>query len=89
MKKKDSQVKVKCKNCGQCCLVWDWLNDHYEPCKYLIRYVDGTTRCMIYPHRIGAIIGYRQRCIQREKLPFNIPGCPYNKPGQEIHDAYR
>jgi len=64
--------KDLCTRCGQCC----------RTCRYLIRYIDGTTRCLIYKHRLGAMTGVTDVsfCTYRDDVHVNFPGCPYNKP---------
>lgn len=64
-KKKKS---IKCKRCGKCC---------YPGCKWLIRYIDGTTRCAIYPHRLGAIVDEKGNYCHKRGNTY-IEGCPYN-----------
>ncbi len=65
--------KIKCKRCGRCCV----FGELREDCKYLVRYQDGHTRCLIYRHRIGAEIRPDEYCSKRGNN--YIPGCPYNK----------
>lgn len=65
------KVKKRCNHCGKCC----------KECKWLIRYVNGKTRCSIYHMRLGAFTNddQTQFCNLRENEPVNYPGCPYNK----------
>lgn len=92
MGKRHKINEVKCKQCGRCCIVFN--NGVWEDCKYLIRYLRGEginekrTRCLIYQHRLYAIIGRGQYCNKREKVPSNFPDCPFNKPNWKIHPNY-
>jgi len=85
-KKKISQVK--CKRCGRCCVVFDEKNNSWKDCPYLVRYFDGTTFCIIYRHRVGAIVGKNQICKKRVQIKYNYPGCPYNS-RYDLHPAYK
>ena len=87
MNRKKKNSAVKCKRCGRCCVVK--IGNEWRACPYLLQYWDGKTRCMIYPHRIGVIVAPKQDCDYRENRAYNIPGCPYNKPGQPIHENYK
>jgi len=82
-----AKSKTICHFCGKCCVV---INNKGlpEPCKYLIHYAGAGTRCMIYMHRIGAIIGKNQFCFKRENYPATIEGCPYNKEGLPPQSDY-
>jgi len=82
-----SNPKIKCKRCGKCCVVLD-SKGLPKPCRYLLHYVSGKTRCIIYMHRIGVIIGKDQFCNSRRYLPCNIPDCPYNKEGLPPQSEY-
>jgi len=78
-----SKHKIKCKRCGECCKVIS--NGLWVSCPYQVHYEDGHTMCMIYRHRLGAIVGEPikgkyQICEKREDMHYNIIGCPYNKP---------
>ena len=82
-----SKHKIKCLNCGKCCKVLTSLGEIVD-CQWLIRYTNGKTRCSIYHHRIGAIVGETingmvQDCQKRENRKYYIRGCPYNKAVQE------
>ena len=82
-----SKGKIKCLNCGKCCKVLTSMGE-LEDCIWLIRYKNGKTRCSIYHHRIGAIIGETingmvQDCQKRIDRKYYIKGCPYNKAVQE------
>lgn len=81
------ELKAKCRHCGRCCIVWDPIRYIWHDCPFLLHYVTGSTRCAIYPHRIGVIIGKNQCCNRRIDTTFNIPLCPYNKPDQKTHDS--
>lgn len=80
-------MKAECKRCGKCCVVYNGKN--WEDCQFLVR--DGLkhTYCMGYTKRIGRDLGYGFVCGYRKDLHFNIPGCPYNKKGLNIHPAYK
>ena len=90
-----SNRKIKCKQCGRCCIVWDPVTQEWGNCKYLVKYItlypyDGEmSRCMIYKHRIGAILGDGQCCVSRIDNQWNYPECPYNKEGQPYHPFYK
>lgn len=79
-----SLVKVKCKRCGKCCLVY--LHGHFEDCHYLIRFKK-TTRCRIYSSRIGKKVGKTEICMYRKDVNFDYPDCSYNT-GKPIHPQY-
>ena len=86
-----SHHRKLCKRCGKCCLVFNPTSCNkgfFADCKWLIRYQDGTTRCSIYAHRLGAKIGYEQYCQKREDVLQNWPDCPYNKIGYDTHPYY-
>jgi len=90
-----NKQKIKCKQCGRCCIVWNPVKQQYEDCKYLVKYInmypfgEELTRCTIYKHRIGAILGDGQVCVSRIDNQWNYPECPYNKEGQPLHPFYR
>ena len=80
---------TKCKRCGKCCVVKDFVTGLWKDCPYLKRLPDGTTKCQVYRTRLGRQLGSFQVCKLRSQVHFNYPGCPYNKVGQPTHPAYR
>jgi len=89
LKRFEHKNKDKCLRCGRCCVVYDYEHEIFITCRYLICYNTGKTRCMIYPHRVGAINGKNQYCHLREEVEQNFPGCPYNKQEYPMHPAYK
>ena len=92
MSHKNKKKLVKCKMCGECCTVLG--ADGWIDCKYLIRYLPSEsktqpkTRCMVYHHRLYAIIGKKQYCTWRNNIPFNFLGCPFNRKEWSLHPKY-
>lgn len=78
---------IKCKRCGKCCVVFNYNNNLWEPCKHLRGNIGDKTRCTIYPDRLGTYLGSLTWCKKRFELPYDIPGCPYNT-GKPVHPAY-
>ena len=79
-----SMVKDKCKCCGLCCVVFNYMMGFFEPCFYLD---SKTKKCKIYKRRLGVPLGGSTYCIEREKSEVDYPNCPMNK-GLPIHPAY-
>lgn len=76
-----------CARCGNCCYLQDKATGVQtdEPCPYLIKLSDGSTKCKVYFRtRLGRNIGRGNKCCYRKDVPYNYPGCPYNKDGQEF-----
>ena len=69
LQKRGERMKDKCLRCGACC----------GDCRYLVHYIDGKTRCMIYNIRLGALTVPGEWCHHRDEVPFDYPNCPYNK----------
>lgn len=70
-----------------------WDGKSWVDCRYLIRYIGSTqtpalARCSIYQHRLYAIIGNKQFCERRERIPYNFPGCPFNDARNKTHVKY-
>lgn len=78
----------ECLRCGKCCIIFNWAKELWEDCRFLVRCSDGKTKCKIYDKRLGAYCGFFQFCGLRSNLPFDIPGCPFNK-GDPVHPAYK
>ena len=81
-----------CKQCGKCCIVFNQYFGRWENCRFL-GYIprakkNHQTYCKIYTTRLGQYLGWGHYCRLRRHLHYNIPGCPFNKPKQEIHPAY-
>ena len=73
---------IKCKRCGKCC---HYVNDKGElkRCVNLIKF-GRLFHCRIYKRRLGFVIyvkgnGEVVRCHERELVPLNYDGCPYNQ----------
>jgi hypothetical protein len=80
MQQKNNLQSFKCKRCGRCCTL-----DDNKPCDYLVVYRPiiktgvGSSYCMIYKHRLGAILRTGQICTYRSDVKKKFPGCPYNE----------
>ena len=78
-----------CKRCAICCHYFD-VQGVLKRCRYVVRLRGGKTLCRIYNRRLGTVIGRTMRegkildimCCKRDKVPYNYPGCPFNKVGQ-------
>lgn len=78
---------TKCKNCGRCCIVYNYIKKEWVNCGYLSFDENGKSFCKIYKKRIGKYLGYGFRCTYRKLLPYDIPNCPYNT-SKPIHPKY-
>ena len=81
-------LKVKCKRCGKCCVVYNFKKELWEDCKFLGKRNDDTTFCYIYRYRLGKHLGFFTICIKRKDSEYDYPNCPYNN-GKDIHPAYK
>jgi len=89
MKRRRIYIPVdKCKRCGKCCVVKDFVTGIWRDCIYLDHLKDGTTMCRVYNTRLGRQLGSFQVCVKRSQLKFNIPDCPYNNKIFKPHPAY-
>lgn len=80
-------MEDKCLRCGRCCVVFNPTLDEWEDCPYLIHTDDGKTECSVYETRLDRDLGFNCKCTYRDNIPFDIPGCPYNR-GYPRHPAY-
>ena len=78
--------KIRCHRCGKCCIVK--IHGQWVDCSFLIKYMDDKTRCMIYRHRVGAIVAPGQFCLSRVNVHFNYPDCAYNRHKWPLHPKY-
>lgn len=76
--------EIKCLRCGKCC----WYPDEsgtWWPCKYLTADIKGFTTCTRYHKRLNTPVGDGV-CLPES--PYNIPGCPFNRPGKIEHPLW-
>jgi len=71
-----------CRRCGRCCH-WEDTDGKLKKCPFLVEF-GITTACRIYKDRHHRWIGTRQDgvkiyCHDREDVPTNYPGCPFNR----------
>lgn len=79
-------MKVRCKKCGKCCIIYNYIKQTWVSCPYLD---NKTLLCTIYKKRLGKYLGFGFTCEKRKDLKFNIPDCPYNRKGLKTHPAYK
>ncbi len=73
-----------CQNCGRCCRLKASEGAFFrltgKDCRFLSRKEDGTTECLVYPHRLSLRLGDGNVCtsikmaLENGDLP---PDCPY------------
>jgi len=80
--------KPKCKRCGKCCQFMG-KNGLLETCSKLAVDAKGFTTCTIYHKRLGHHIGSFHQCGLIKDLPYNIPGCSFNKEGRPMHPYFK
>jgi len=81
MQKVKQKPRVICRKCGKCCIILN--KGKWEKCKFLTK----NNLCRIYKNRLGQKLGSGFYCVERDKLPWDIPDCPYNT-GKPFHPFY-